>query len=490
MTLLHMSISAGIMIFVITVIRTLAINRLPKTTFLLLWGIVLIRLLVPFSWPSPLSVYSLIYHSSTAQSGEPATVTMIPIIPSTNINAESSAGPSPFTLVWGIGATICALYFIVVYVKCRREFMNSRLVENVFTGQWLNDHKSRRRISIRQTSGVSSPLTYGIFHPVILVPEQTEWRETNRLQYVLTHEYIHIRRFDAVTKFLVTFALCLHWFNPLVWTLFILANRDIELSCDEKVIRIFGEHTKSAYAFALIEMEEKKSGFASLCNNFSKNAIEERIESIMKMRKPTALTLLTMIFLIGIFTTAFAASSITLNSPIEKYKAVNDTIVYNTVEVRHYNDGGAPYVFWQRTNNTEHSIANIQFSMLAYDKNGNPLNLPWTVMDSSAGYSYDVSCDWEPKNLKSKQQADSADGYEEGGWSLGWTIDIFGKDTPELRELFDQVEYVLCCDRQVIFETGDVWNNPDYDNWLKTYKGKTVDISKLQSYYPSESQVK
>lgn len=67
---------------------------------------------------------------------------------------------------------------------------------------------------------------------------------------------------------------------------------------------------------------------------------------------------------------------------------------------------------------------------------------------------------------------------------------MFNKDTPELRELFEQVEYVLCCDKRITFENGEVWNNPDYDNWLETYKGKTVDIAILQRYYPNELQVK
>ncbi|MGX9754890.1 DUF5780 domain-containing protein [Clostridioides difficile] len=230
----------------------------------------------------------------------------------------------------------------------------------------------------------------------------------------------------------------------------------------------------------------------------------------MKMRKPTVITLLIMILLIGSFTVVFVTSSIkkekefttpgssveeknhmneTVKQTVTNRNEINGTIVYDTVEVRHYSDGGAPYIFWQRTNATKQSITKIQFSMLAYDKNGNALNLPWSVIDSSAGYSYDVLCEWEPKNLKSKQQADSNDGYREGGWSLGWTIDMFNKNTPELKELFEQVEYVLCCDKQVTFENGEVWNNPDYDKWLETYKGKTVDIAVLQGYYPNKLQI-
>lgn len=126
---------------------------------------------------------------------------------------------------------------------------------------------------------------------------------------MLEHEYVHIRRFDAVTKLAVIAALSLHWFNPFVWVLYFLFNRDIELSCDEAVVRRFGEHMKSAYAMTLIHMEEKKSGLSPLCNNFSKNAIEERIRSIMKIRKVSFVTsILAAALVIGI-ASAFATSA-------------------------------------------------------------------------------------------------------------------------------------------------------------------------------------
>ena len=106
-----------------------------------------------------------------------------------------------------------------------------------------------------------------------------------QLQYVLSHEYVHIYRYDTVTKLIATLALCIHWFNPFVWVMYILFNRDIELACDESVIRQFGEKSKSAYSLMLINMEATKSGLLPFCNSFSKNAIEERITAIMKTKK-------------------------------------------------------------------------------------------------------------------------------------------------------------------------------------------------------------
>lgn len=105
------------------------------------------------------------------------------------------------------------------------------------------------------------------------------------LSLCLEHEFVHIKRLDGLTKLILIAALCLHWFNPLVWVMVVLANRDLELSCDEAVVRLFGEQVKSAYARTLIHMEEIKSGCLPLCSNFSKNAIEERITAIMKIKK-------------------------------------------------------------------------------------------------------------------------------------------------------------------------------------------------------------
>ena len=118
------------------------------------------------------------------------------------------------------------------------------------------------------------------------MPKKTDWSNTEQLDYVLYHEFTHIRRFDLLAKLVTITAVCIHWFNPFVWLLYFFFNRDLELSCDDCVVKHFGE-TKSAYANTLIGMEEKKNFSTPLCNHFSKNAIEERITAIMKSKKTT-----------------------------------------------------------------------------------------------------------------------------------------------------------------------------------------------------------
>ena len=99
---------------------------------------------------------------------------------------------------------------------------------------------------------------------MILLSKATEWTHETRLEYILTHELVHIRRFDTLMKLLFVTTVCVHWFNPLVWAMYVLANRDLELSCDEAVVRTFGETMKSAYALTLIELEEKKNRITPL----------------------------------------------------------------------------------------------------------------------------------------------------------------------------------------------------------------------------------
>ena len=171
---------------------------------------------------------------------------------------------SMWTVVWGVGVLACAVFFGMAYWKCRKEFQTSFPVGNDFTKNWLSVHQQRRRIFIRQSSRFSAPLTYGVFHPVILMPTSTKWENTDSLEYVLAHEYVHIRRFGSIRKLALIVVLCVHWFNPLVWGMYVLANRDIELSCDEAVVRLFGESAKMAYARALISMEETRSGLTPL----------------------------------------------------------------------------------------------------------------------------------------------------------------------------------------------------------------------------------
>ena len=213
-----------------------------------------------------------------------------------------------WNIIWAAGLLFCTAYFTCAYLRCYREFQMSLPINEGMLRNWYSTHPLKRKLSVRQSDQIDSPLSYGIWHPVILLPKSTKWEDGFQLRYVLEHEYVHIQHFDAAIKLLAAAALCVHWFNPLVWLMYIFFNRDLELYCDETVIRRFGEEEKSAYAMTLIELEEEKSGVVLLGNSFSKNAIEERIRAIMKIKKMSLLACGMAAVLVGGITLLFATS--------------------------------------------------------------------------------------------------------------------------------------------------------------------------------------
>ena len=212
-------------------------------------------------------------------------------------------------MVWLAGVVLMAAYFIVSYVRARKRFCCSSPDNTPAVRRWLAGQRLHRPLEVRQSALVSSPLTYGVLRPVILLPEDMERGNETTLTYILTHEYIHVRRFDSVAKLVFAAVLCVHWFNPLAWVMYVLANRDLELSCDERVMDTLGGREKASYALTLINMEEARSRCFSPYNHFSKLAIEERIEAIMKYKKASVLALALAVALVVSATTAFAASA-------------------------------------------------------------------------------------------------------------------------------------------------------------------------------------
>lgn len=345
MSLLQMSFLGTVIILLIVVLRAVLINRLPKKTFLILWWIALIRLLVPFSIKSVTSIYSLLQsiYSDINPVRTAQTTTFLPIhgnMPEianglSEAMVQRTESISILSVIWLAGLLLCFGFFAVSYIKCYREFRFSLPVENDILEAWKEKHPLKRSLSIRQTETIAAPLSYGVIRPVILMSKNTEWKNIYQLRYVLEHEYVHIRRLDMLTKLIMIAAVCIHWFNPLVWVMYILFNRDLELSCDETVVRRFGMDIKSVYATALISMEEKKSGLTPLCNSFSKNAIEERIRAIMKIKKTSKFAVMISAVLVICVTGGFATSASSLEKKTETAQENGETTVaLNEVNIR------------------------------------------------------------------------------------------------------------------------------------------------------------
>ena len=157
------------------------------------------------------------------------------------------------------------------------------------------------------------------------------------------------------------------------------------------------------------------------------------------------------------------------------------SVTHESADILHYEDG-APYIHDILTNNTDQTIIETQYCMLAYDENGSPLKLYWNFLDSSAECSFENVVRSE-EHLVPGQTGDSP-----GGWSL-----YDGEIMQNLSQKDDgesgQAAYSLLCLKQVTFEDGTVWDNPDYQNWFRTYAGKETDVVALQNYYPHEYKI-
>lgn len=299
MTFGYMSFMASVIIIATAMIRSLAMHKIPKNTFLALWGLALVRLLVPFqfSLPLPFNTPDVLPIMEL-----PVNIMQTRLMSETQEIVLTNAIAIPwFSLVWMVGAIGLSVYFVSIHIRYRRIYKLAVPTENEYINTWQRTNKLKwRTLKIKVSADISAPLTYGLLHPVILMPEATDWKNKEQLQYILLHEMAHVRRFDPLWKLFLLLAACVHWFNPFVWVMYVLANRDLEITCDEKVVCALGKNSKMSYALTLIWLAEKQAKISPLGNAFSKNAAEERIVSIMKInRKSTLAIIIAAIIVMG-----------------------------------------------------------------------------------------------------------------------------------------------------------------------------------------------
>ncbi len=342
-----MCLQGSAMIVVVLIVRALFLHRLPKATFMALWVIVLVRLLVPISIPAPANVWSMIENGlmnagieAAATPEEPVDAAAEPSDPSeaspstglrsdpasggallgadTAVQEDAGAVPSPtgaaapgwigvVNFVWIGGCVAVGAFMLAGYLRHARRFALAEPVACAGARQWLAAHPLRRPLRIK-AAAVSSPLTVGVFRPVILVPYDFDWNDPTRSALVLEHEFVHVARFDNALKVLLALAACTFWFNPLVWAMYACVNRDIELSCDERVARKLNGQGRSSYAHALIDAASKQTSIGPAFSAFGKSAIEERVTALAKVRFLTAKGLAATICLAVAMVAAFATT--------------------------------------------------------------------------------------------------------------------------------------------------------------------------------------
>ncbi len=327
-----MSISGGAMILAVLLVRMFAKGRTPRRLFLILWGVAVLRLLLPFSLPFEYSIRSMLPKEQTVLPSVDVTPTenipVVPFVPSVvteEHNEENNVPATPsenrtivpqkpntqtsgkeinvFAAVYfAVGGLMLCTFAFYGIVTCRKFTKNSfEVTENKF---------GAKNIRVSLSADVTTPLTYGIFRPVILLPESTNLKDTETLKYVLMHEETHIKHFDGIKKLLLVLTLCVHWFNPLVWVMLFVANRDMELACDESVINKMGGSSRKSYALALLNMEESRRRYSVFTSAFGKNAVEERVKTIVSGKKRSVAALLASVLIVGAVFAVFGTSAV------------------------------------------------------------------------------------------------------------------------------------------------------------------------------------
>lgn len=307
MNVLQLSISGGLLIIGIMVVRALSINRISKKFFVLLWDIVLLRLLLPFTVTFQFITTNL-FTSVPKQIDQviQQRVSDLPVIKGASaayIPAGTGVSQQEnipvFQIIWLSGLIALSLFFIIAYYRDYRKLREALPIKhNIFLNHWMKEKQLKRKVVILLSDRVNTPVTYGMFSPKIILPRTMDLTDHKALRFVLEHELVHIKCHDNLWKIVALAALCIHWFNPIVWIMQILFNRDLELSCDEKVITSVGAEQRQEYALTLINLAGNKSGISFLHSSFGKNVIKERIVSIMKYKKTSIISIICVIVLI------------------------------------------------------------------------------------------------------------------------------------------------------------------------------------------------
>ena len=291
--ILNMSLTASVAIVFVLLLRLL-LKKAPKVISYALWSVVLIRLLCPVSIESGLSLFSLFdtptvdmtEHSSAVEyipsnivhTEFPEVVLPVPgvgeaiteVLPQgeEQLRADPLEGPIFIaTYVWWGGILVMAIYGIVTYLRLRRRLITA----------------SPLRDNIYLADDIDSPFVMGLFRPKIYLPSAMEEREQS---YILLHEQHHIRRLDHVVKAVAFVALCIHWFNPLVWVAFILSGKDMEMSCDEAVVRKLGTQIRADYTASLLSLATGKRIIAGMPLAFGEGNTKGRIKNLANWKKP------------------------------------------------------------------------------------------------------------------------------------------------------------------------------------------------------------
>lgn len=282
---LDLSITASYVAIAVMIVR-IFLRKSPKICSFILWGVVLFRLVSPVSFISKFSIFNFFNRGpgdfQNISSVEGASEVSQIISSSMNYNNANSISNSSVvavdlnllenifnisTIIWIIGIQVLLVIGIVSYIKLLAKIKTATLIET----------------NIYESDRIDTAFVCGFIRPKIYIPTSLNKKER---QYIIEHEKIHIKRFDYITKVISSLLLTIHWFNPIMWVSFILMSKDMEMSCDEKVMKKLGDNIKVDYSNSLLSLAtDKKVSFLPPIA-FGENSTKSRIKNVLNYKKP------------------------------------------------------------------------------------------------------------------------------------------------------------------------------------------------------------
>lgn len=328
--IVNMSISASWVVIAVLTLR-FCLKKAPKWVNVLLWGIVAVRMVFPFSIESVLSLIPsaetispsiMMEQSPSVQTGVPALNHVINPVISGSFTPAPGASANPLQIwipvlagIWLFGIAALFLYSAVSYWRLRRKVCEAVIL----------------RGNIYQSEKVCSPFVLGIIRPKIYLPYHMDSRE---MDHVIAHEQTHIRRKDHWWKPLGFLLLTIHWFNPLMWLSYILLCRDIELACDEKVIRKMSNEQRADYTQALVACSVDRRLITACPLAFGEIGVKERVKSVMNYKKPAFWIVLASVIVCAVIAVCFLTNPIGFQFDV----SANTIVSANHFDMRNADD--------------------------------------------------------------------------------------------------------------------------------------------------------
>ena len=278
---LNMSLTGSIVIAVVLLARLL-LRRAPKIYSYMLWAVVLFRLLCPISLSAGLSVLKPLPVTTTQGLSTVTYRPVEPVIPASGEIGQEDARPEPAETVKAATGAQALTLAAAVWLTVGGALAGCSLVQYIVLRRKLREAAPYRG-EVYLSDSIATPFVMGVIAPKIYLPSDTPIAER---RFIIAHERHHLHRGDPLWKLLGYLALCVHWFNPLVWLAFFLGGKDMEMSCDEAVLNRLGEDIRADYSQALLRLATHKRLIAGMPLAFGEGETKGRVRNMARWRRP------------------------------------------------------------------------------------------------------------------------------------------------------------------------------------------------------------